>query len=112
MILDHTVELGQEKCLVILGVALDAFQSGRYTLSHGDVRLLDLDIVTSSTGEQVHGKIAEVVRRYGAPVQIVSDHGSDVKKGIELFCRREIATAYLRHHPSDCDLIQKRAQRR
>jgi len=92
MILDHTVELGQEKCLVILGVALNTFQSDRYTLGHRDVRLLDMDIVTSSTGERVHGKIKEVMERYGAPAQIVSDHGSDVKKGIELFCSQEPTT--------------------
>ena len=94
MILDHTVELGKEKCLAILGVALDSFQSGRYALGHGDVRLLDLDIVANSTGEQVEDKIRAVVGRYGAPAQIVSDHGSDVKKGIELFCRRETATVH------------------
>jgi len=92
MILDHTVELGQEKCLVILGVALNTFQSGRYTLGHRDVRLLDMDIVTGSTGEMVHSKIKEVMERYGAPAQIVSDHGSDLKKGSELFCSQEPTT--------------------
>jgi hypothetical protein len=92
MILDHTVELGREKCLVILGVALNTFQSGRYTLGHRDVRLLDMDIVSSSTGEKVHGKIKEVMKRYGAPAQIVSDHGSDVKKGIKLFCSQKPKT--------------------
>ena len=92
MILDHTVELGQEKCLAILGVALNTFQSNSYTLGHRDVRLLDMDIVSSSTGERVHAKIKEVMERYGAPAQIVSDHGSDVKKGIELFCSQEPAT--------------------
>jgi len=89
MILDHTVELGREKCLVILGVPLDRFQSGNYVLGHGDVRLLDLDIVTSSTGKQVLGKLEEVAARYGTPAQVVSDHGSDVKKGVALFCEQE-----------------------
>ena len=92
MILDHTVELGQEKCLVILGVPLNAFQSGNYKLGHRDVHLLDMDIVSSSTGERVHDKIQEVTERCGAPAQIVSDHGSDVKKGIGLFCQQEPAT--------------------
>ena len=94
MILDHTVELGPEKCLVTLGVPLETFESGNYALGHHDVRLLDLDIVTSSTGEQVYDAIEEVAGRYGAPVQIVSDHGSDIKKGVALFCSQKPATIH------------------
>jgi len=94
MILDHTVELGKEKCLVILGVPQETFQSGHYALNHQDVYLIGLDVVTSSTGERVHAKMEEVSQRYGAPVQVVSDYGPDVKKGVELFCRQHQGTIH------------------
>ena len=44
-----------------------------------------------STGEAVHRELERVVDRIGVPRLIVSDHGSEVKKGIERF--RE-------HHPT------------
>lgn len=85
MILDHTVQLGKEKCLVVLGVPFRHFSEAGFTLKHKDVRVLGMDLVCESTGELVCEFLEELVLKYGLPSQIVSDHGSDLKKGIRLF---------------------------
>ncbi len=51
-IIDHTVQLGQEKCLLILGVRLSDLPAD-LTLKHEDVEPIALYPVTSSTGEVV-----------------------------------------------------------
>jgi hypothetical protein len=49
------------------------------------MQLLALEVVEHSTGEKVRESLEQLSRQAGEPVQIVSDHGSDLRKGIELF---------------------------
>ncbi len=51
-IIDHTVQLGVEKCLLILGVRLRELAAD-LTLKHEDVEPIALYPVTSSNGEVV-----------------------------------------------------------
>ena len=53
-IADHTVQLGPEKCLVILGLRLSALPASGRLLTHEDVEPLALLPVTTSTGEVVY----------------------------------------------------------
>jgi hypothetical protein len=84
-ILDHTIRLGQAKCLLILGVSLQRLRSAAGALGHHEVVVLDLWVTTRCTGEDVATRLRAVRDRVGAPRQIVSDHGSDLTKGIGLF---------------------------
>jgi len=84
-ILDHTVELGQKKCLLILGIPEERLKAKGYTLQHQDVTLLGIDVVTRSTGEVVAAQLEKVAEKVGTPKQILSDHGSDIKKGVRLY---------------------------
>jgi hypothetical protein len=84
-ILDHTIRLGQHKCLLILGASLARRQRCPGALGHHDVTVLDLWVTTRCTGEDVAGRLRAVAERVGVPRQVVSDHGSDLVKGIGLF---------------------------
>ncbi len=91
-ILDLTIELGAAKCLVILGLPqarwqriVDQEQRG---VQHHDVEVLDLQILESSRGEVIEDILNDLTQQVGAPVQILSDHGSDLKKGVELYLTR------------------------
>jgi hypothetical protein len=84
-ILDHTIRLGQHKCLLILGVSLERLRSSRDPLGHHDVVVLDLWVSAHCTGEDVEDRLCNLAKRVGEPRQIVSDHGSDLRKGIGLF---------------------------
>jgi hypothetical protein len=92
-IIDHTIQLGPEKCLVILGLRLSQLPPGEACLQHTDVELLDLVPVQKSNGTIVYQQLEKVVAQTGVPREILSDHGSDLKVGTEQFCQ---------HHPETC----------
>ncbi len=93
-IIDHTVQLGVEKCLLILGVRLSHLKLDM-TLKHEDVEPIALYPVTSSNGEVVFQQLQETIAKTGLPRAIVADQGSDVKSGIELFVQAHPTTSYL-----------------
>lgn len=93
-ILDHSIELGQVKCLVILGVTLEQLRNSGYKLKHQDVEVLDIEIMEHSTGDMINDKLISVADRVGVPVQILSDHGSDLKKGIEKYSKENPNVIY------------------
>lgn len=93
-VIDLTIELGSNKCLVILGIrqtkwAAIVKEDGR-DLQHQDMDVLQISVMGSTQGVYIQQQIEQVSLQVGCPLQIVSDHGSDVKKGIEL---------YLQEHP-------------
>jgi hypothetical protein len=82
---DHFLERGTTKCLVILGIPHAQLARCSYSPSHRSMQLLALEVVEHSTGEKVRKSLEQLSRRAGEPMQIVSDHGSDLRKGIEQF---------------------------
>lgn len=86
--IDHTIQLGKEKCLVILGVQQKHLPEGELHLTHEDVEPIALMPVECSNGEVVFQQLEENLKKTGVPKQIVSDHGSDLKSGIEKFCQK------------------------
>ncbi len=85
-IVDHTVQIGAEKCLVILGVRLSALPAMGECLKHEDVEPIALLPVKKSNGDVVHQQLETGVEKTGVPREIVSDHGTDLKSGIDKFC--------------------------
>jgi hypothetical protein len=84
-LVDLTIQLGTHKCLVVLGVPLSQLGRIGYSPDHHDVQVLSLEVLTHSNGRTVSRHLRQVAKRVGLPVQIVSDHGSDVLAGIRLF---------------------------
>jgi hypothetical protein len=84
-IVDHTIRIGQHKCLLILGVSLQRFRNLQGALEHRDVVVLDLQVTACCNGENVAGRFRALAKRAGVPAQIVSDHGAELAKGVRLF---------------------------
>lgn len=93
-IVDHTSQLGAEKCLVILGIRLCDLPIGR-SVGQADVEPLALYPVEHSNGEVVFEQLEQSVSKTGVPREIVGDHGSDLKSGIEKFCQVHPETVYV-----------------
>ena len=90
-IIDHTVQSGTEKCLLILGLRLSQLPSR--SLMYQDMEPIALVPMKKSNGDIVWECLEETVKKTGSPREIIADYGSDVKSGIEKFCR---------HHPETC----------
>ncbi len=94
-ILDHTMQLGERKCLIIVGVRQSAWDAQDRVLSHEDVELIDLVPVTESTGKVVYQQMEAAAAKTGVPRAIVSDDGRDLHCGIGLFREAHPATAWM-----------------
>jgi hypothetical protein len=84
-IIDHTIQLGAQKCLVILGVRLSALPPPGTCLRHEHVEPIALVPVQTSTGAVVYQQLTDAVTHTGVPREILSDGGSDLQAGIALF---------------------------
>lgn len=88
-LVDLTLELGQEKALVIYGVPYHYWEtcvrSNYLALQYTDGQILALEITTQATGDWIQSILTQVSSQVGVPLQIISDHGSNLKKGIQLF---------------------------
>ena len=94
-IVDHAVQLGSEKCLVILGIRQSKLPQAELYLKHEDVEPIALLPVTHSNGETVYQQLTQTVEKTGVPREIIGDHGTDIKSGIERFCQEHEQTCYL-----------------
>lgn len=94
-IIDHTVQTGPEKCLLILGVRLSRLPAVGESLSQEDVEAITLEPVRHSNGEIVYKQLKKAVKKTGVPREILSDHGPDLSAGIEKFCADHPQTAFV-----------------
>jgi len=83
--MDHTVQLGPWKCLVIVGIRLSAWADDRRPLRHADMTLLNLTPMEQSSGEAVCRQLQATTAKTGVPCAVLSDGGTDLKRAMELF---------------------------
>ncbi len=107
-ILDHTIQLEATKCLLILGIRLSKLPPTGEALSLEDVEPLALIPVEKSNGDIVYEQLKQTSMKTGIPREILSDAGTDIKKGVELFCRKHPETNHIYDitHKSACVLKQ------
>lgn len=84
-LIDHTVQIGALKMLVILGCPMSAVPFGKRALQLPDLQLVALVPMEQSNGQTVAVELENAAQRTGAPHLIVSDQGSDLRKGIAEF---------------------------
>lgn len=95
-LVDHTVQLGEVKCLLIVAVRLSAWElQGRGALEHGDLTVLALEPMRESTGSQVQTHLERATNQTGIPRAILSDAGRDIKKALAGFREQHPAVAEL-----------------
>lgn len=94
-LVDHTIQLGAQKILVILGCPLDQVPFGQRALQLADLQLVALVPMEKSNGAVVEEELEQARLRTGTPKLIVSDQGPDVRKGINDFQSWYPRTAYV-----------------
>jgi hypothetical protein len=82
-LVDHSVQLGRDRCLVVLGGRLSEMPRCG-PLRREDLRLLHLKIMRDPDMVSNHKELLEVLRRTGPPRAILSDHGADLRGGLRL----------------------------
>jgi hypothetical protein len=111
-VVDHSVQIGQEKCLVILGARLRDLPPPGECLRHRDMHLIALVPRTSWTRVEVADALEKAVPRTGVPRVIIDDHGVDLHGGVQIFQERhpETKEMYNIKHKAAC-LLKHRLEK-
>lgn len=99
LLLDHTVQIGACKLLVIVGCPLASVPWGDRSLRHSDLHLVGMSLMEHSTDETVAAELAKAQERVGTVRQCVSDGGSDVNGGVKLFQQKHAGVAHMHDVP-------------
>jgi len=94
-IVDHTMQLGERKCLILVGLRQSNWDADNRVLGQNDVELIDLVPVTESNGDVVFRQLQAAAAKTGIPRAIVSDGGPDLHRGIARFRQKYPSTAWL-----------------
>jgi hypothetical protein len=110
-LVDHSIQIGQCKCLVILGIRLCDLPEGR-PLCHRDMEPIALVPMTSSTKQTVAVCLENAVAQTGVPRAILDDHGADLHGGVEIFreAHPETSEIYDVKHKAAC-LLKARLEK-
>jgi hypothetical protein len=109
LILDHTIEFGHQKCLVILGIRQEDLLKTAGPITHQQLRTLVIDISGESNSKRIHDTLNTLMKKTGIPVQIVSDHGPDLKKAITDICHESPGVRFTYDITHKCGLLVKTA---
>jgi hypothetical protein len=111
-LIDHSVQIGQEKCLVILGIRLKDLPESGECLQHGDLHLVSLVPRKSWTRREVDEQLEAASQRTGSPRVIVDDCGVDIAGGVAFFQERhpETLEIYDAKHKAAC-LLKSRLEK-
>lgn len=92
-LVDHTLQIGSTKLLVIVGVPLDHVPFGVRPLQLADLHLVAMVPMAESNRARVDQELEKALARTGAPRQIIADGAADLQQGIERFRTRHPHTA-------------------
>ena len=93
-LIDHAVQAGTIRCLLIVGVRISAWRAAQRPLEHHDLSVLALEPVEKSDGETVARQLEATSAATGiVPRAVLSDQGSDLKSGISAYCQTHPQTA-------------------
>lgn len=84
-IVDYTLQMGLEQCLIILGLRLETLRPEEcWQLQAHQVQVLDVSLTHWPHAEHIQQRLQTVAQRTGPPVQIVADGAGAIRKGIRL----------------------------
>lgn len=111
-VIDHSVQIGKDKCLVILGIRLSQLPERGSCLCHTDMHLVALVPRESWTRQEVDQALEAASKRTGIPRVIVDDHGVDIAGGVSFFQERHPQTVeiYDAKHKAAC-LLKSRLEK-
>jgi hypothetical protein len=91
-LIDHSAQIGQEKCLLILGVRAANLPPPGRCLRHEDVQVIHLRVLKDPSKHTVYQELETAAQQTGIPRAIVDDHGADIHGGVKLFQEQHAQT--------------------
>jgi hypothetical protein len=108
LLVDHMVQLGEEKCLAVFGIRASELPPRGTALRLSDLHPLAI-FATATTNKQVVKDQLESVMKIigGPPLAFLSDEGAELVNGIKLFCEDRETKAFLDIAHKASNLLKK-----
>jgi hypothetical protein len=89
---DHSIQIGQDRCLLILGIPLSELPPVGQCLRLEDMEVIDLVPVEKSDKQIVYQQLCATAKKTGIPRAILHDGGGDLAGGVALFKEKHPST--------------------
>jgi hypothetical protein len=111
-LIDHSVQIGKQKVLAILGIRLVDLPMPERCLRCEDMVLIDLMPMETYSRQDVADRLETAAARTGVPRVIVNDHGVELNGGVEIFQHKhpETVQTYDVQHKAAC-LLKSRLEK-
>jgi len=90
-IIDHSIDIGTKKALVVLRVMADTLQKRGSAITLGDCECIGLTVSEKVTGESIVDELTAIFKQSGKPCAIIKDKDFTLNKGVALWKEREKA---------------------
>ncbi len=84
-IIDHSIDIGTKKALVVLRVEVDALSKRGSAIRREDCECIGLTVSDKVTGDTLFPELEAIFSRAGKPVAIIKDRDATLNKGVRLW---------------------------
>lgn len=84
-IIDHSIDIGTKKALVVLRVEVDALSKRGSAIRLEDCECIGLTVSEKVTSDTICPELEEIFTRAGNPVAIIKDRDATLNKGVRLW---------------------------
>ena len=85
-IVDNSIQIGTQKCFVVLGIRMSKLES--WPLTFEDVEVVLIELHDEGGQQAICQMIEKAQERVGKVVSVCADDGPDLRSGIDLFCAK------------------------
>ena len=88
-IIDHSIDIGTKKALVVLRVPLDSLLRRKGALRFDDCECIGLQISEKVTGDTILPELESIFTQAGTPAIIIKDNDRTLNKGVRLWNEKQ-----------------------
>ena len=88
-IIDHSIDIGTKKALVVLRVTMDALSDRGSAIQLKDCECIGLKISEKVTGETILSELEDIFTLAGRPSVIIKDADATLNKGVRLWSEKQ-----------------------
>ncbi len=91
-IIDHSIDIGTKKALVVLRVAIDALKHKNQAIQLKDCECIGLSVCETVNGKTISIELEKIFSQAGMPSAIIKDCDSTLAKGVKLWSEKQDTT--------------------
>ncbi len=88
-IIDHSIDIGTKKVLVVLRVEVDALSKRESAIRLEDCECTGITVSDKVTGDTICPELEDIFDRAGKPVAILKDRDATLQKGVRLWSEQQ-----------------------